>query len=101
MARPRLAKPTQEIRARIEIGVYSRIQMLLYSPADGKMRYGALGKITERLLATWLHRVDKAGFARALKDIGIQPGEIIPGLTEENDHTRPQLEQDQQKELPL
>jgi hypothetical protein len=78
MAKPRKAKPTAELRARIDQGVYTQLQMHLYDPVNGRIQHGALGAVMEKLTKLFLDRVQQQGLDATLAQLGIDPTELFP-----------------------
>lgn len=58
--RPILAYRTRELRARLREDLLARVELTLYSAAQGRIPYGAWPQLLEPLLEAYLAKVHEA-----------------------------------------
>lgn len=71
MARPKSGRQTDELRCRINTTLKSKLDMHLYNPATGQIKYGALGTLVEGLLQHFITYVERVGPDKAFAHFGI------------------------------
>lgn len=76
MARPKSGRQTDNLRCRVDSALKAKLDMYLYDPAHGNIKYGALGKLCEKLIIHFFAHVDRVGPKKAFADFGIDIADL-------------------------
>ena len=58
MPRPRKVTPTKKLSFYVSSPVATRLELMLWSPLEGKVPFGAYGEFFEKLLQDYFRRYD-------------------------------------------